>query len=189
MTENTVMLQNVIGEMSRLVAGLDQSQFQRPSPCEGWSVADVLNHVTAGAIMFAIAAEDGAVSDEKMGELLGNDNLGANPQASFGQAADRAIGAFSVPGVMDKVVKLPFGEMPASVALDIAVFDVATHACDSAYGTGQTIRDTATFEEALEYGRKMIGPELRGTGLFEAEQPPRSDAIQDRLLAFGGRKI
>jgi uncharacterized protein (TIGR03086 family) len=188
-TENTVMLQRVIDETARLVAPLDQEDFRQASPCEGWTVADVLNHVTAGAIMFAIAAEDGAVSDEKMGELLGNDNLGSDPQASFGKAADQAITAFSVPGVMDKMVKLPFGEMPASVALDIAVFDVATHACDIAHGTGQTIADPATFEEALEYGRKMIGPELRVPGLFEAEQTPRSDAIQDRLLAFGGRRI
>ena len=28
---------------------------------------------------------------------------------------------------MERVVKLPFGEMPAGLALNIAIFDVTTH--------------------------------------------------------------
>ena len=31
-------------------------------------------------------------------------------------------------------MKLPFGEMPAGVALNIAIFDVATHSVDLAEG-------------------------------------------------------
>ena len=40
--------------------------------------------------------------------------------------------AFEAPGAMDKIVALPFGQMPAGVALNIAIFDVATHAVDLA---------------------------------------------------------
>jgi uncharacterized protein (TIGR03086 family) len=88
------------------------------------------------------------------------------------------------------MVKLPFGEMPAGVALNIAIFDVATHATDLARSTGQTITDTGLLEAALGFGRQMIGPELRMPGVFDAEQEaPAGASIEDQLLAFAGRKI
>jgi uncharacterized protein (TIGR03086 family) len=80
--------------------------------------------------------------------------------------------------------------MPASVALNIAVFDVLTHATDIARATGQTVQDTDLIETALGVGREMITPELRIPGVFDAEQPVAADApAQDRLLAFAGRSV
>jgi uncharacterized protein (TIGR03086 family) len=91
---------------------------------------------------------------------------------------------------LDKMVKLPFGEMPAGIALNIAVFDVLTHAADIATATGQTIEDTALVETALEVGQQMIGPDLRAPGIFDAEQPvPEGASPVARLLAFAGRKV
>jgi uncharacterized protein (TIGR03086 family) len=98
--------------------------------------------------------------------------------------------AFTSPGAMEKTVKLPFGEMPAGIALNIAIFDVATHAVDLARATGQHVSDTALLEGALAIGKQMVSPELRMPGVFGDEQPS-SDAAsaEDRLLAFAGRKI
>ena len=91
---------------------------------------------------------------------------------------------------MDKVVTLPFGEMPAGVALNIAIFDVATHTVDVAHATGQQVTDTETLEAALALGRQMVGPEFRTPGVFGDEQAISDTAsAEDRLLAFAGRKI
>ena len=91
---------------------------------------------------------------------------------------------------MDKMVKLPFGEMPASIALNIAIFDVATHAVDLARATGQHVSDSELLEAALATGRQMVGPELRAPGVFGEEQPVADTAsVEDRLLAFAGRKF
>ena len=62
------------------------------------------------------------------------------------------MAAFEAPGAMEKIVKLPFGEMPAGVALNIAIFDVATHAVDLARATGQHVTDTELLEGALAIG-------------------------------------
>ena len=95
--------------------------------------------------------------------------------------------AFEQPGALEKTVKLPFGEMPAGVALNIAVFDVLTHAVDIARASGQQVKDTELIETALAVGRQMVGPELRIPGVFDAEQPCADDAPPaDRLLAFAG---
>ena len=80
----------------------------------------------------------GRVSDEQLGELMAGDNLGDDYKGAFHRAADDANDAFDDPGAMDRIVKLPFGEMPAGMAVNIAIFDVATHAWDLAKATGQS---------------------------------------------------
>jgi hypothetical protein len=56
--------------------------------------------------------------------------------------------------------------MPAGVALNIAIFDVATHAVDIARATGQHVTDTELLESSLAVGRQMIGPDLRMPGVL-----------------------
>jgi uncharacterized protein (TIGR03086 family) len=180
----------VVGQTTIVVNGVTPDQLSNPSPCDGWTVRDVINHITGGATMFAISAEQGSVPDEELGRLMGGDNLGDDPQGAWAKAADRAMVAFGRPDVAGKIVKLPFGEVPAEVALNIAVFDVLTHAVDIAKATGQEVRDGALVETALAMGHQMIGPELRIPGVFDPEQPAPADApAADRLLAFAGRTV
>src|SRR3954465_6532481 len=101
------LLQRVVDETSRVVDHVSDAQMSNPSPCEGWTVRDVLNHITGGATMFAISAEQGAVPDEVLGRLMGGDNLGDDPKGAWIVAANRAMLAFEQPGVLDKTVKLP----------------------------------------------------------------------------------
>lgn len=183
-------LQEVVDETTRLVNGVSTAQLGVSTPCEGWTVKDLINHITGGATMFAISAEQGVVPDEVLGQLMAGDNVGDDPHGAWRAAASQAMAAFQIPGVLDRIVTLPFGEMPAGVALNIAVFDLATHAADLATATGQTIKNTGLMETALTIGHQMIGPELRGPGLFDDEQPVSADApAVTRLLAFAGRRV
>ena len=187
--DSVALLEQVVGEMGRLVDGVRPEQLGDKTPCAEWTVRDLINHVTGGATMFAMSAESGAVPDEVIGQLLGGDNLGDDVQGSFHAAADRATNAFRQPGVLDKTVKLPFGEMPAGVAINIAVFDVATHAADLARATGQPMPPDELLETALEMGKQMISPDFRQPGIFDAEQSVDDGApVGDRLLAFAGRR-
>ena len=80
--------------------------------------------------------------------------------------------------------------MPLGVALNIAIFDVATHALDIAQATDQQVTDTALLEDALAMGKQMMSPELRQPGIFGPEQPCPDDApAAQRLLAFTGRTV
>lgn len=188
--DSIVLLQRVVAETDRLVANINAEDLSASTPCTEWSVRDVLNHLAGGATMFAMSAESGSVPDEMLGQLMGGDNLGDDYAAAWGTASKRALAAFDQPGVMEKMVKLPFGEMPAGVALSIAVFDVCTHATDLAVATGQKIDDDELLEAALAMGKQMIGPDLRQPGVFDAEQPIAEDAPAiDRLQAFAGRKV
>jgi uncharacterized protein (TIGR03086 family) len=134
--------------------------------------------------------EQGKVPDDVIGQLMGGDNVGDDPKGAWAVAAKKAMTAFDAPGALDKMVTLPFGEMPGSVALSIAVFDVLTHAVDIATSTGQQVQDLDLVETALSMGHQMVGPELRQPGIFDPEQPVATDAPAEiRLLAFAGRRV
>jgi|SRR4051794_1805247 len=184
------MMQRVVDTTSGVLERTSAEQLSNPTLCSEWSVKDLVNHMVGGATMFAISAEQGSVPDEVLGRLMGGDNVGTDPQGAWATASQRAMAAFEAPGAMDKIVKLPFGEMPAGIALNIAIFDVATHAVDLARATGQHVTDTELLEGALGMGRQMIGPELRMPGVFGAEQAVDASAsAEDRLLAFAGRQL
>jgi uncharacterized protein (TIGR03086 family) len=184
------LLQRVVDETTRVVGQVSEADLANPSPCEGWTVRDVVNHITGGAEMFALSVEQESVPDDVVGRLMGGDNLGADPLGAWTGASGHALAAFEAPGALDKVVTLPFGEMPGRVALGIAVFDVLTHAVDIASATGQQVADVDLVETALAMGRQMVGPEMRQPGVFDAEQPAAADAPAEvRLLAFAGRKV
>jgi uncharacterized protein (TIGR03086 family) len=184
------MLQRVVDTTTDMISNTSSAQLSNPTLCTEWTVKDLINHMVSGATMFAISAEKGSVPDEELGKLMSSDNVGDDPKGAWDKASKRALTAFDKPGVMEKVVKLPFGEMPAGVALNIAIFDVATHSVDLARATGQKVTDTELLEGALVIAQQMMGPQLRQPGIFGDEQPcPDNAGVDDRLLAFAGRKI
>ena len=108
--DSVAMINRVLGETNRIVDGIEPSQLDNPTPCGSWTVREVLNHITGGADMFAIAASEGKVPDEQLGQLMAGDNLGDDYKGAFKAASARATKAFEPEGVLDKVITLPFGE-------------------------------------------------------------------------------
>jgi len=182
-------LQRVIDETQRVVDNVKPEQLADKTPCTEWTVRDIINHITGGATMVRESLELGSVSPERLGQLMGGDNVGDDCAGAFRRAATQVMAAVRVPGALEKMVVLPFGEMPGAAAVGMGIFDVTTHACDIARATGQTITDEQLVEIALAAGKQMVGPEMRAPGVFEDEVPVASDApAMDRLLAFAGRR-
>jgi uncharacterized protein (TIGR03086 family) len=187
--DEVATMHRVLEMTGQVVDQIEPEQLDNPTPCTEWTVRDVLNHVTGGATMFGLCVRDGEVPDEKLGALLTGDNLGADFKASYHRASEDAEEAFAIPGAMDRIVKLPFGEMPAGVALNIAIFDVATHAWDLAKATGQgTDLDPEISTVAYQVAKNMLSDDLRNAGLFGPEVAVAESApVADRLAGFAGR--
>ena len=188
--DDVATMQKVVAEANRVIGGITPEQLGQSTPCADWDVRALLNHVTGGSDMFAEGVSQGAISDERVGELLGTDRLGNDYQGAFAAASQRALDAFETPGAAEKTVTLPFGTMPAGMALNIAIFDVAVHSWDLAKATGQsTALDSEVLEPALAVGTAMIDDNMRSMGIFGPAVPVADDApTQDRLAAFAGRQ-
>jgi uncharacterized protein (TIGR03086 family) len=111
-----------------VINALRTTDLALATPCPGWEVRDVLNHLvstTAKFTMFAAGETDSPHSPP--GDLLGED-----VQDSFWQAAAASALAWDEPNHAPSTCRLPFGEFPAAFAADINLFDALVHGWDIA---------------------------------------------------------
>jgi len=105
----------------------------------------------------------------------------------FDTAADTAL---SVPGAFDQSVKLPFGEMRAEDGFGFPFGDLLIHTWDLARAVGASDR---LIPEACTIALAQLEPIdglIRGPAVFGPRLEPAPGAdIQDRLLAFVGRRV
>ena len=145
------------------------------TPCPGWRVRDLLNHMLDTQRYFARSArgEEATPPAPTPPSLLTDD-----PTADFERATDELVDAYGRAGVIEKM----------GPSLGIAFSDQLLHGWDLARATQQdaTMPD-GLAQAAYDSIHGMFTDEQR-TGVFAAEIPVGEDATpQQRLLAYTGR--
>ena len=182
-------LRDAIAVVQPLVSGIDEQDWLRPTPCDGWTVHDLVNHVVAGNLLFAGVLEDrGTVQDLRVS--LAGDHLAADPVGAFAAAGDAVVAAFSAPGALERTVTVPFGTVPASVALHLRITEILVHGWDLAQALGRHIAfDDATVHHELGFSRtfaQQVPPERKA---FAPPESVADDATPlDQLVALLGRR-
>jgi uncharacterized protein (TIGR03086 family) len=170
-----------------VLANVKSEQLQDSTPCASWDVSALIDHIIGAQSFFgsALAGEPPSESTESpaAGDFL----------AAYDKATNTALDAFSAEGALDKMVALPFGTMPGSAVLGLAITDTLTHGWDLAKATGQST-DLAPELAAvvLEQSRQAIQPGFRGEegAPFGPEQEAPAGATNaDQLAAFLGRTV
>jgi uncharacterized protein (TIGR03086 family) len=185
-------LSRALEAADRLVASLGEDQWGRATPCPDWTVRDLVNHLVLGMRLFANALGDptGPTLEEarqgKIGDLLGDDPLG-----SYRDAARDMVAAFRQPGALDQVITIPFGSVPARLALNLRVVEALVHSWDLARATGRpALLEEDLAEEGLVTSRAMLAAVPPGRTPFGPPQPVADDApASDRLAALLGRDV
>jgi uncharacterized protein (TIGR03086 family) len=97
----------------------------------------------------------------------------------------------NTPGALERVITMPFGDVPGAVVLEIGKVDLLIHAWDLAQATDQAFDPPAEIvEPALDAAQGIIAPALRNGHIFAAEQTAPANARPiDRLAAFAGRSV
>ena len=145
------------------------------TPCDEWSVRDLLNHMLDTQRYFLGAARGEQASPPGPNPP---DVLGDNPRQDFERIQSDVIDAFSQDGVIDKT----------GPALGIAFADQLLHGWDVARATGQddTMPD-GLAQAAYDTIHGRFTDDQR-KGVFKPEVQVGDDATpQQRLLAYAGR--
>ena len=170
----------------RIVAGIPADRWQSATPCDGWDVRALLNHLVAGNLWAAELAAGGTIAG--VGDRLDGDHLGTDPAGSYAASADAAAAVFRKPGAMDAPCAVSYGPVPGSVYAGHRFVDVFVHGWDLAAATGQ---DAELDPALMQACREILDPQIaafRGAGAFGAELPaPRNATAQDQFLAMLGR--
>jgi uncharacterized protein (TIGR03086 family) len=169
-----------------IVDGVAARQLDLPTPCDGWSVRELLNHIIGGNLWAAELATGKTIAD--VGDRLDGDNLGDDPQAAYRASAELAAAAFNAPGAMDAPCAVSYGPVPGSVYCGHRILDVVIHGWDLAKATGQ---DTTLDPELVDAVAAIVAPQfdmLEGSGMFGSTVTIPGDAdAQTRLLSRLGR--
>jgi len=169
-----------------VVAGVRADQWGAPSPCDGWDVRALLNHVVSGNF-WVTPLVDGQTIDA-VGDRLDGDLLGDDPAAAYDTSAAEAAAAFRRPGAMESPVAVSYGPVPGSVYCGHRFLDVLIHGWDLARATGQ---DATLPADLVDACFEVVEPQqdlLAGSGMFGTVQSvPAAADRQTQLLAILGR--
>ena len=181
-------LQQAIKSTRTVLSNVGPNDLDRSTPCQSWKVSDVINHIVGGQFFFAAAAKGEPPSGEQV------DYSAGDFVAEFDRGSALCVDAFSQDGVMEKVLHLPFGDMPGAVFVNLAATDTFVHGWDLAKALDQpTDLEPGLATVLLTQMQGFLPPEIRGEdgkAPFGPEQPASAGAPNaDRLAAFLGRSV
>lgn len=172
-----------------VVALVGDDQWQLSTPCDRWTVRQLVGHVASGCQMAATLA-DGCNRQDAI-TVLGVDHLGDRPLAAIDAAIERQQAAFDQPGIDTHVFQHPAGDMTGTQVIRLRVGDLLVHQWDlaRAIGADDTL-DPGLVQEVWDGIAPMI-PMMATTGVF-GSGPSGSIAddapMQMRLLDAMGRR-
>lgn len=179
-----------------VVAEVTVDDLGRPTPCAGWTLADLLAHMTVQHHGFAAAAR-GAGADLEIWKVkpLGNDAV-----PLYSKAAEEVLAAFAEDGVLERGFTLPeFAPpepdgkpvFPAPRAIGFHFIDYLVHAWDVARSIGVDYRPEPDLVEAAWPIALAVPDDERRTRPGAAFQPglpvDGTTSRFDRVLAVLGR--
>jgi uncharacterized protein (TIGR03086 family) len=181
------LLARALDQTGALIAGVRPDQATLPTPCRAWDVRALVNHVVYDVQHFT-ALTRGQAWTEHDADLIDGDWL-----AAYRAAAAGLLAVWREPGALERPVRSPAGEQPATWRLGQQITDLAVHGWDIARATGQsTDLDPELGRLALEWARQNLQPQFRGPeGSGRAFGPevrvPDDAPLYDRLAGFFGR--
>ncbi len=183
----TEALERAFASTRQVLSNVKPDQLGDPSPCQSWTVREVINHVIGGSFWFAASVDDGKAPPVPETDFTGGDMV-----ATYDDGIKQSVAAFGAPGAMEKMVELPFGTFPGAFFIQIATTDAFAHGWDIAKATGQsTDLDPEIAAQLLEGARAFIQPAFRGADtqapFGQEQQPPANATNADKLAAFLGR--
>ena len=160
-------------------------QWNAPTPCDDWTVSDLVSHVVGGNAMLAGAPR------EDTGPFLAGLPLGDDPVATYEAGAAAQIAAFEADGALEQVVCHPMMDMPGSQAIEFRVGDLTLHTWDLARAIGAD--ETLPPELVVEVYERMapMAEVLATIGIFgegASGSVAEDAALQAKLLDITGRR-
>lgn len=165
-----------------IVTGIGEDQWNAGTVCGDWNVGELLDHLVAGNYGFtaALGGRDASAED-----------LDLDRVAAYRHSAAGLLEAFAAPGVLEKLVTVPFGTVPGAVALHLRITEVLVHGWDLARATEQSTDDFPEDVAAMEvaFSRDALQEIPTGESPFDPPQPVAESAPGiDQLAALLGRR-
>ncbi|MGW5863421.1 TIGR03086 family metal-binding protein [Streptomyces sp. NPDC055239] len=178
-----------VQESLRVLRAARDADWERPSPCAGWTLRDLVAHMTAQHHGFAAAAR-GSGADRTY--WIAPD-LGRDPLKIYEESVRHVLAAFTEEGTMERGFTLPEigGTFTGRIAVGFHFLDYVVHSWDVATTIGIDVDlPLPVVEAALEIARRVPkDPERRVPGAAFAPVLPTPEHASplEEMLALLGR--
>ncbi|GAO12476.1 putative MerR family transcriptional regulator [Streptomyces lydicamycinicus] len=172
----------VTRDVAALVAAVRPTDLALPTPCAGWTVRQLLDHMVWENLMATSIAEGAPRTDHTA------DHLGDDHRTAFADSVRAARTAFTGSGMLHRTYG-PY-EAPGAMIVQQVVVELLAHGWDLARATGApTGLAPEAAEETLAAARRIYGaaPRTAGSSLAPERPAPPGAGATDRLAAFLGR--
>ena len=170
-------------------AGL--ADLDRPTPCAGWNLGDLIGHMTSQHYgwMAAAAGHGADLSVWQPGPPA------ADPVGEYAEAARRVLEAFGADGVLDREFALaeisPVLRFPAAQAIGFHFIDYLVHGWDVARSLGVDYQpEPDLLAAALPVALAVPGGQARtrdGAAFAPGRPVPAQAGLLDQIVATLGR--
>ncbi|MDF5756251.1 TIGR03086 family metal-binding protein [Spongiactinospora sp. TRM90649] len=169
----------ILDEVGALVESVAPGQMDDPTPCAGWNVRALLDHLTYENLMWTGLALGSPRADHDA------DHLGDDHVAAFRDAAAGTLAAFRRPGMLEE----RFGPAPGWRLVEQVVIEMLVHGWDLAVATGASTDLAPEVGAPMPAVRGIYGalPRTPGGSLGPAREPSPDATPADRLAAYLGR--
>ena len=184
------LLTRAHGTFLLLVAAIDHEQLTSPTPCDGWSVADLVDHVVAGSFM-ATALVAGDSSEHA--QAVRADRMQGFPSLDIARIAAQLLAERRAFASTDPelVVDHPVLPMPARSLLEQRLVEYSAHGWDLRQATGVDVLTDDTVLAAAVAAMTPLAPLLGQLGMFgqgPSEHGPGERSLEDQLVDMVGRR-
>src|SRR5688572_23481646 len=130
----TVDLEPAARRMARLVEAVPDERLADPTPCEEYSVGDLLDHIGGFALAFRAAAVKQPLDGAPAGDAA---NLGADWRRRIPADLLALAEAWRDPSAWEGMTAAGGVDLPGEVAGGVALDELLLHGWDLAKATGQ----------------------------------------------------
>jgi uncharacterized protein (TIGR03086 family) len=180
-------LEFALGELRRVVRGLDDSEMDAVTNCEPWTVRRLASHALNNQLLWA-----GLVTDEETVNVA--DTIGAVPYdgdlATYAdEVVERSLAMWKTPSALHSVHATPFGDLPGTVVVNFPTIDALCHAWDPSTSLARPLEFPPEWIPAVTAVVEATCTDAaREHGLIKDVAPIAHDAGDtDRLMAQAGR--
>ncbi|MDQ2960689.1 MAG: TIGR03086 family metal-binding protein [Candidatus Dormibacteraeota bacterium] len=177
-------LRRTVDVNQRLIEAILPWQLNDGTPCAGWTLQALLDHVVHGN-----RANAAVIRGEPPPPPGGSQRV---PRAAFARTGRALLEGFSSPGVMERGFGSPLGELPGAVLAQHVVNELVVHAWDFARATRQPTDLVPDVAQRVLAALTEWGPMYRHLAdVCQSDQQPapKGAAAADRVAAILGRMV